>query len=53
MKSFRKSYILIGICSLLIGSANITTHKATAATVVVDDLGAATLQELAIARAAL
>jgi len=52
MKSFRKSYILIGICSLLIGSANITTHKATAATVVVDDLGAATLQELAIARAA-
>ena len=52
MKSFRKSYILIGVCSLLIGSANMTTHKATAATVVVDDLGAATLQELAIARAA-
>jgi len=52
MKTFRKSYILIGVCSLLIGSANITPPKTTAATLVVDDLGAATLQELAAARAA-
>ncbi len=52
MKHLRKFYILIAVCSLLTGSANITTHKATAATAVVDDLGAATLEELAMARSA-
>ncbi len=52
MKTFRKTYILIAVCSLLTGSANITTNKTKAATAVMDDLGPATLQELAIARAA-
>ena len=52
MRTFRKSYILLTVCSLVIGSANMTSHKITAATVAVDDLSAPTLQELAIARAA-
>ena len=52
MRTFRKSYILLTVCSLVIGSANMTSHKTTAATVAGDDLSAATLQELAIARAA-
>jgi hypothetical protein len=52
MKLMRKSYILIAVCALLIGSANITAHRTSAATFVADDLGAPTLQELATARAA-
>jgi hypothetical protein len=52
MKTLRKSYILVAVCALLIGSATITGHRTTAATVVVEDLSAPTLQELAIARAA-
>jgi hypothetical protein len=52
MKIFRKSYILIAVCALLIGSASITGHRTSAATFVVDDLSAPTLQELATARAA-
>ena len=52
MKIFRKSYILIAVCALLMGGTNITGHKSSAATFVVDDLSAPTLQELAAARAA-
>ena len=52
MKSLRKSYFLVAVSALLISSATMTGHKTTAATVVADDLSAATLQELAIARAA-
>ncbi len=52
MKTFRKSYILVAVCALLIGSATIAGHKIMAATVVGDNLGESTLQELAIARAA-
>ena len=52
MRTFRKSYILLAVCSLLIGSVQVTTHQTTAATVAADDLSAATLQELATARAA-
>jgi len=51
MKHLRKSYIL-AICCLIIGGAQVTTLKITAATVVKNDLSAATLDELAIARAA-
>jgi hypothetical protein len=52
MKTFRKSHILVAACALLAGSATIAGHKTTAATVVGDNLGESTLQELAIARAA-
>jgi hypothetical protein len=52
MKILRKSYIFLAVCSLLIGGVQMTTHKTAAATAVVDDLSAATLQELAAARAA-
>ncbi|HEY6243303.1 MAG TPA: hypothetical protein VIX17_05130 [Pyrinomonadaceae bacterium] len=52
MNIFRKFYTLISVCALLTGSANIGGRKTNAATFVVDDLSAPTLQELAIARAA-
>ena len=52
MKTIRKSYILIAVCCLLIGSQHMTTHRTKAATVDADDLSAPTLQELAIARSA-
>ena len=52
MKTLRNFYMLIAVCSLLIGGAQINTQRTTAATIGVDDLSAATLQELAAARAA-
>ncbi len=52
MKTLRKSYMLIAVCSLLFGGVQINTQKTTAATVVVDNLSSATLQELATARSA-
>src|SRR5262245_28670170 len=51
MKTFRKIYVLIACCALGIGGLQMSNHTATA-TVLVDDLIAATNQELAMARSA-
>ena len=52
MTNLRRSCMLIAICCLIICGAQMTTHKTTAATVGSDNLSAATLEELATARAA-
>ena len=52
MKTLRNSYMLTAICCLIIGGAQVTAPKITAATVGANDLSPATLDELATARAA-
>jgi hypothetical protein len=51
MKIFRKISVLVAICCMLTGIVQISRH-ATAAPVVADNLSAATLDELAMARSA-
>lgn len=48
----RKTYMLIAVCCLLLGGAQMKTNRTSAATKPPDDLGAATNEELASARAA-
>jgi len=52
MKTFRLFLIPVAVCSLLIGGAPMTTHKASALAVDKQDLSAATHKELAQARRA-
>jgi hypothetical protein len=49
---FRKFCLLSAVCCFILGGPQLNTHKITAATIPADDLGAATNEELAIARAA-
>src|SRR5262245_5900477 len=52
MKTFRLFLILAAVCPLLIGSAPMSAHKASALAVDKQDLSAATHKELAQARRA-